>query len=336
MVRRRDHLQGEMFGLLGRPTASMVALLLRRLAGHGGPADRARRLATAGAGYRELVGFLNTHSTLASQFAARTRLEPAWPHLCPTPTNNGTAKANQTTGAETHQHALASSPVRWRCSRATTAWPLRSRPRARNPAHSSIPGCDLGQDRPAMRVDHERVRLHPYLTERMLAEIRDSPKPGRSPSAALTTEDRLLTAADMYHALIEPRRPARAARPRWLPACARMKPGPVGSTGTPSRPRTADGHRAPAQRAFPAGLTPAWGGDCRTALPWTYRTRRSPDDSCSVLRPTPENRLERVYSKLQVSSRAAAPFTRGERRLVGCAPARMNASKSTPLPPAGT
>ena len=68
---------------------------------------------------------------------------------------------------------------------------------------------------PLSRVDHERVRLHPYLTERMLAEI-----PGLAQArqiavrSALTTEDRLLTAADMYHALIEPRphRPAQPAR----------------------------------------------------------------------------------------------------------------------------
>lgn len=66
--------KGEGFGLLDKNAAHQVAYLLRRIADHGGLPGRARRLAAVPVGYREMLGFLNTHVTLGSQFAIRIGL----------------------------------------------------------------------------------------------------------------------------------------------------------------------------------------------------------------------------------------------------------------------
>ena len=107
---------------------------------------------------------------------------------------------------------------------------------------------------PLTDAELERVRLHPYLTDRMLARVGalgrsreiaarhherldGSGYPRGLTAAALTPSDRLLAAADVYHAMTEPRphRPAldAPARPRAScgPRCA-----PAGWTATRSTP----------------------------------------------------------------------------------------------------
>ena len=75
---------------------------------------------------------------------------------------------------------------------------------------------------PITEAESERVRLHPYLTDRMLARVSalgpsreiaarhherldGSGYPRGLTAAALTPPDRLLAAADVYHAMTEPR-----------------------------------------------------------------------------------------------------------------------------------
>ncbi len=75
---------------------------------------------------------------------------------------------------------------------------------------------------PLSSAEHERVRLHPYLTDRMLVGIRalrrsrdiasrhherldGSGYPHGLTAATLPPADRLLAAAEMYHAMTEPR-----------------------------------------------------------------------------------------------------------------------------------
>src|SRR4029077_16414095 len=79
-------------------------------------------------------------------------------------------------------------------------------------------------------AESERIRLHPYLTDRMLARVTalggsreiasrhherldGSGYPRGLTASALTPSDRLLAAADVYHAMTEPRphRPPLAA-----------------------------------------------------------------------------------------------------------------------------
>ena len=118
----------------------------------------------------------------------------------------------------------------------------------------------------------ERVRLHPYLTERMLSfspalaplgaiagqhheRLDGSGYPRGLSGDAITPAGRILAAADVYHAMTEarPHRPALAAaeaaaraarrgRPRvgstatrWTPCCARPGTGSgAGASGPPA------------------------------------------------------------------------------------------------------
>jgi len=83
--------------------------------------------------------------------------------------------------------------------------------------------------RPLSEADWERIRLHPYLTERMLqrspalaplgavaVQLRErldgSGYPRRLTSASISRPARVLAAADVYQAMLEPR-PHRPARP---------------------------------------------------------------------------------------------------------------------------
>ena len=96
-------------------------------------------------------------------------------------------------------------------------------------------------------AESERVRLHPYLTDRMLARVSALGKsreiasrhherldgsgyPRGLTAVSLTPSDRLLAAADVYHAMTEPR----PHRPRLIPTRPRAncgpKPAPAGST----------------------------------------------------------------------------------------------------------
>ena len=110
-------------------------------------------------------------------------------------------------------------------------------------------------DKPAAlgSTELERVRLHPYLTDRMLARVSalgrsreiaarhherldGSGYPRGLTAASLTPSDRLLAAADVYHAMTEPRphRPPLDAGRR--PANCTPRSGPAGWTGTRCTP----------------------------------------------------------------------------------------------------
>ena len=70
--------KGDLFELLGMGTAQTISFLLRRIGSHGGGVERARRIATFPlAGQRQVVTFLETHSTLGAQFADRIGLGDA-------------------------------------------------------------------------------------------------------------------------------------------------------------------------------------------------------------------------------------------------------------------
>ena len=127
---------------------------------------------------------------------------------------------------------------------------------------------------PLTDAERERVRLHPYYTERMLArpealarlgaiaaghhERLDGSGYHRSlPGSALSPSARILAAADVYHAMTEAR-PYRVAlgRTRRRPSCA-ARCGPDGSTPTRRRMSSAPPvtPRRPPRARRPAGLT---------------------------------------------------------------------------------
>ena len=124
---------------------------------------------------------------------------------------------------------------------------------------------------PLTAAEFERVRLHPYLTDRMLARVPalarsreiaarhherldGSGYPHGLTAASLTPLDRLLAAADVYHALTEPRphRPAfeagagrRAAAGPGAGGAARRRRGRTRSYGRPGSARRPGGTGRP-------------------------------------------------------------------------------------------
>ena len=224
------------------------------------------------------------------------------------------------------------------------------RPRGRDGRHRPRRRCDraglvhdLGRlgvsnalwDRPAPLTDteRERVRLHPYLTDRMLARVPalsasreiasrhherldGSGYPHGLTAASLSASDRLLAAADSYHAMTEPR-PYRTPFPDDV-AARRLNEEVVAGRldgDAVANILVAAGHRAPPARRNPAGLT------AREVEVLKLLARGSTNKQIARLLTispkTASNHIEHIYSKLRVSSRAAATLCAIQQGLVG-------------------
>jgi HD-GYP domain-containing protein (c-di-GMP phosphodiesterase class II) len=168
----------------------------------------------------------------------------------------------------------------------------------------------------------ERVRLHPYLTERMLQQspalaalgavavqqrerLDGSGYPRGLTGAAITVPARLLAAADAYQAMGEPRpyRPAldaqeAAAELRKDVAAGRLDASAVDAV------LTAAGHRLPRRREGPAGLT------AREIEVLQLLARGLSNKEIArrlVIAPkTAGNHVEHIYAKIGASNRAGA------------------------------
>ncbi len=186
---------------------------------------------------------------------------------------------------------------------------------------------------PLSSAERERVRLHPYLTDRMLAglaplaasrriagrhheRLDGSGYPGGLGAGELTPSDRLLAAADAYHAMTEPRAhrdpvpPDRASDLlRAEVAAGRLDADAVGAV------LTAAGHHAPVRRAFPRGLTERE-AEVLGLLARGY-TNKQIATRLGLSAKTVSNHLEHVYTKLDLSSRAAATLFATRHGLVG-------------------
>lgn len=188
---------------------------------------------------------------------------------------------------------------------------------------TGIPNGILDKPGPLTPGEWERVRLHPYLTERVLARCRHL-----EPVAALASSHherldgsgyhrgsrgpqipigaRLLGAADAYRALItaRPHRPAhppeQAARILSEEASAgRFDPGAVLAV------LDAAGQRAPrARRAWPAGLSDREVEVLR--LISLGRSNREVAETLVISPKTVGRHVENVYVKIGVSTRASA------------------------------
>ena len=168
----------------------------------------------------------------------------------------------------------------------------------------------------------ERVRLHPYLTERMLQQspalaplgaiavahrerLDGSGYPRGLSGSAISRPARILGAADAYQAMREPR-PYRAARPADE-AAAELRADARGGRLDPEAVEAvlgAAGHRVPRRREGPAGLT------AREVEVLRLLARGlSNKEIASRLVITPKtvgNHVEHIYAKIGASSRAAA------------------------------
>ena len=186
---------------------------------------------------------------------------------------------------------------------------------------------------PLTETELERVRLHPYLTDRVLARIPalrrireiaarhherldGSGYPHGLTAALLTPPDNLLAAADVYHALTEPRphRPPFDAGHAAGELRDQVRRGLLDGEAANAVLRAA-GHRAPARRDWPGGLTG------REVEVLRMLARGHPNKQIAqrlaVSPKTVSNHVEHIYAKLGVSSRAAATLFATQHGLMG-------------------
>jgi HD-GYP domain-containing protein (c-di-GMP phosphodiesterase class II) len=185
-----------------------------------------------------------------------------------------------------------------------------------------VPNSVWDRPEPLSAADVERVRMHPYLTERMLAQVSalarvrqvaarhherldGSGYPHGLAGSALTSADRILAAADAYHSATEPRphRPAgnadeAARRLRGEARNGRLDPEAVQAV------LVAAGHRAATPARWPAGLTSREVEVLRLLA--RGHTNQQIARQLELSPKTVSNHVEHTYLKLGVSSRAAA------------------------------
>jgi len=171
-------------------------------------------------------------------------------------------------------------------------------------------------------VEWERVRLHPYLTERMLASsaalaplaaiaaqhherLDGSGYPHGLSGGALSSAARILAAADVYHAATErrPHRPARSPDEAASELRAEVKAGRLDGDAADAVLAVA-GHRVGLRREGPAGLTPREVEVLRLLA--RGLSNREIATRLVISRKTASSHVEHIYAKLSVSSRAAA------------------------------
>ncbi len=196
-----------------------------------------------------------------------------------------------------------------------------------------VPNSIWDRPGPLRDGDVERVRLHPYLTDRMLARVSalrvsrevaarhherldGSGYPRGLSAVSLTMLDRLLAAADEYHALTEPRphRPAMSAQEAARTVQADVRAGRLDGDAV-NAVLAAAGQRAPARREWPAGLTAR---EVEVlALVARGCTNREVARRLVMSPKTVSNHVEHIYRKIDVTSRAGATLFATRHGLTG-------------------
>jgi len=185
-----------------------------------------------------------------------------------------------------------------------------------------IPATIWDKPGPLTTAERERVRLHPYYTERMLARpatlaqlgaiaASHHERPDGSgyhrglPAAAVPVPARLIAAADAYHAMIEPRayRPALSPDAAATELRAEVTSGHLDGDAVDSV-LVAAGHKRRKRQSGPAGLTP------REIEVLILIARGSSNrDVAQALNITPKTastHIERIYTKIGASTRSTA------------------------------
>jgi DNA-binding CsgD family transcriptional regulator len=186
---------------------------------------------------------------------------------------------------------------------------------------------------PLTGPETEHVRMHPYLTERMLAGVtalaasreiagRHHERPDGSgyprglTGAQLRPADKLLAAADAYHAMTEPRPHREPLTPDEAATeiTAEAKAGRLDGSAV-AAVLTAAGRPGPARRAWPDDLT-AREVEVLGLLARGHSNRQI-GTRLTVTPKTVANHVEHLYTKIGVSSRAAATLYAMQHGLVG-------------------
>lgn len=184
-------------------------------------------------------------------------------------------------------------------------------------------------------VEAERVRMHPYLTERMLAfsstlaplgaiavqhheRLDGSGYPRGLVGEALTMAGATLAAADTYRAWLEPRphRPAGTveevgARLRAEARAGRLHAGAVDGV------LRAAGHRGGSRQDWPEGLTAREVQVLRLLA--RGLSNRQIAEELVISHKTVANHVEHIYTKLGVTNRALASLFASRHGLLGAA-----------------
>jgi HD-GYP domain-containing protein (c-di-GMP phosphodiesterase class II) len=168
----------------------------------------------------------------------------------------------------------------------------------------------------------ERVRIHPYLTERMLHQsgalaplaaiavafrerLDGSGYPRGLSGPAISPPARILAAADAYQAMREPRpyRPSRTPEDAASELRADVKAGRLDSDAVEAVLGAA-GHRVPRRRGGPAGLTPREVEVLRLLARGLSNKEMA---ARLVISPkTVASHVEHIYAKIDASTRATA------------------------------
>ena len=171
-------------------------------------------------------------------------------------------------------------------------------------------------------TERERVRLHPYLTERMLASsgalaplgaiavqhherLDGSGYPRGLSGDALTPSGRVLAAADAYRAMTEPR-PHRAALTP-AEAAAELRSGvrqALFDGDAADAVLRAAGHASKRRREWPAGLTSREVEVLKLLV--RGLSNKEIAEQLVISRRTAGSHVEHIYTKIGVSNRARA------------------------------
>jgi HD-GYP domain-containing protein (c-di-GMP phosphodiesterase class II) len=170
--------------------------------------------------------------------------------------------------------------------------------------------------------ERERVRVHAYLTERVLSRLSElapaaaiasldherldgSGYHRRLPSGALTDSVRLLAAADAYHAMTEARPHRAALAPEEAAAALRQEVGEGKLCGAAVESVLgAAGHETSLRPELPAGLTTREVEVLRLAAQGL--TNKEIASKLAISTKTAGHHLQHIYGKIGVTTRSAA------------------------------
>ena len=200
-----------------------------------------------------------------------------------------------------------------------------------------VPNSIWDKRGPLTPSELERVRLHPYLTERMLASssalaplaavavqhherLDGSGYPRGLTGADITPPGRLLAAADSYHARLEPRphRPAKTREEAASELRGDVRAGRIDADAAEAV-LAAAGHRTPKRREWPAGLTSREVDILRLLARGMSNKQIAAE---LVISPkTTNTHVEHIYRKLGVTNRALASLFAARHGLITVADA---------------
>jgi HD-GYP domain-containing protein (c-di-GMP phosphodiesterase class II) len=198
---------------------------------------------------------------------------------------------------------------------------------------TSLPMLLCEKASPLTEGEWERVRLHPYFTERILArplalahigqlgalhhERLDRSGYHRGlPGELLPPVARIIAAADMYRALVEPRPHRAALRPEAAASQLRaeVRAGRLDGEAVRAVLETA-GHRVGTRRQQVAGLTDREIEVLRLLA--RSQTNKQISEQLTISMNTVDAHIRHIYTKIGVSTRAAAALFAIQHQIVG-------------------